>query len=270
MGLNPGEGSPGEKLRAKILGDSFNGGSPYYAMYHCGYYGVPLEACVEKCRMNGIPLRQKDIRSYQDGAFKRNMGQVLNVAPSSIKLSDVEVGVPFEKMRLSDFPLMPQGWTGTERRFFPCTEENRPMQKWGWSRDYTPQLYVKADAKALSPCGWVGQNMLYQPFVVLDIDGRGHGADDLQVIEFGRRFSSTTFTMEDPAKPGSFHLYFATRRLIPVRHFPWAKLDLMGNAVNAAVYLKNKRPNGLEPRELDDEVWGAMMAYVKRRKEQQV
>lgn len=102
----------------------------------------------------------------------------------------------------------------------------------------------------------------------MDIDGRGHGADDPAVIEFGRQFSSTTFTMEDPDKPGSFHLYFKTDRIIPVRHFGWAKLDLMGNSVNAAVYLKNKKHNGLQMRELDENIWNTMMEYQKKRKEQ--
>ena len=143
------------------------------------------------------------------------------------------------------------------------------MQKWGWTKDFSPELYTRIDAKALSPCGWVGQNMLYQRFIVMDIDGRGHGADDLQVIAFGSQFRDRTFTVEDPAKPGSFHLYFETDRLIPVRHFPWAKLDLMGNAVNAAVYFKNKVGNGIPMMKLDERVWDAMMEYQKRRKEEQ-
>ena len=140
------------------------------------------------------------------------------------------------------------------------------MQKWGWSKDYTPELYTRADARALSPCGWVGQNMLYQRFIVMDIDGRGHGADDLEVIAFGELFKDETFTMEDPMKPGSFHLYFKTDRLIPVRHFPWAKLDLMGNAVNAAVYFKNKQWNGVPMAQLTEEIWQMMMAYQRGRK----
>ena len=145
------------------------------------------------------------------------------------------------------------------------------MQKWGWGKKedgsiFEPELRVRADAKALSPCGWVGQNMLYQRFIVMDIDGRGHGQDDLQVIEFGNLFKDETFSVEDPMKPGSFHLYFETDRLIPVRHFTWAKLDLMGNAVNAAVYFKNKIGNEVPMMKLDDEVWNLMMEYQKGRK----
>lgn len=266
MGLNPGESDRVIKLRNKILDDNFNSGSPYYGMYHCGYYGVPIEACLAKCRANGIAIRQKDIRSYEDGMFKRNVGN--NVKQNVyVNRRDLEYGIPFDNMKLKDFPKMPIGWKGSKRRFFPCTQDNRPMQKWGYTKDFIPELYDQADAKALSPCGWVGQNMLYQRFIVLDIDGRGHGQEDPEVIEFGSQFKNKTFTMEDPAKPGSFHLYFATDRLIPVRHFPWAKLDLMGNAVNAAVYMKNKKPNGISPMELDEYVWQSMIEYQKQRKE---
>jgi len=267
MGLNPGESRIGDELRRKILDDNFNSGSPYFGMFWAGYYGIDLDTCIDKCRRNGIPLRNKDIRSYQDGAFKRGVGHIMT-SQGVQNIADMQAAKPFNDMTLEDFPLLPVGWTGADKRFFPCTMDNKPMQKWGWSREYMPTLYIEADAKALSPCGWVGQNMLYQKFIVLDIDGRGHGADDQQVIEFGNQFRNTTKTMEDPAKPGSFHLYFETDRLIPVRHFPWAKLDLMGNSVNAAVYIKNKKSNGLPMRKLDGNIWQAMMYYQIDRKEQ--
>lgn len=266
MGLNPGSSKAADQLRQRVLDDQFNSGSPYYGMYHCGYYGVPLEDCIAKCQRNGIALRPKDLRSYNDGAFKRGIGQVVQGGQFA-DVHDIHPGVPFEQMKLSDFPKLPAGWVGTERRFFPCTQDNKPMQKWGWSKEHSPELYTRADAKALSPCGWVGQNMLYQRFIVLDIDGRGHGQDDPEVIAFGSQFKDSTFTTEDPAKPGSFHLYFETDRLIPVRHFPWAKLDLMGNAVNAAVYFKNKVSNGMPMMQLDDVIWDAMMSYQTERKE---
>lgn len=266
MGLEP-VNREHDRIKQEELAKSFNSGSPYFDMFRCGYYGVPLEDCINKCMANNIVLRQKDIESWEDGMFKREM-KFSGVDVNRIERRQItETGVPFIEAKLSDFPLLPPGWKGTNKRFFPCTQDNRPMQKWGWSREHTPALYNKEDAKALSPCGWVGQNMLYQKFIVMDIDGRGHGEDDLQVIEFGRLFSDKTLTMEDPAKPGSFHLYFETDRLIPVRHFPWAKLDLMGNAVNAAVYLKNKVSNGLPMLQLTDSIWEAMMAYQKKRKE---
>lgn len=108
--------------------------------------------------------------------------------------------------------------------------------------------------------------MLYQNFIVMDIDGVGHGIKDEQVITFGSQFREMTMTLEDPMKQGSFHLYFMTNRLVPVKHFPHAKLDLMGNAVNAAVYFKNKVSNGIPAAELTPQIWDAMQRYQVSRK----
>lgn len=266
MSLTPGKdvSSNRKRIMEEELGKSFNGGSPYFDMYRCGYFGIELQDCLDKCRSNGIAVRPKDVENWENGRFKRDMmqfGVAAETRAQSIPIMQIEA------MKLDDFPMLPQGWNGTRKRFFPCTEDNRPMQKWGWSKDYVPQLYTQIDAKALSPCGWVGQNMLYQPFVVIDIDGRGHGADDEDTIAFGRLFSDSTMTMEDPMKPGSFHLYFSTNRLIPVKHFPWAKIDFMGNGVNAAVYLKSKKSNGKDMISLTDEIWDMLMRYQKSRKE---
>ena len=265
MGVNPGESNRMIELRQKVLDDNFNSGSPYFGMFHAGYYGIPIEDAIAKCSRNGIAIRPKDIESYNDGVFKRGIGTVLR-GGQFVDVSSIEPGLQFEQMKLSDFPLLPPSWTGTQRRFFPCTSDNRPMQKWGWTRDFSPSLYTIEDARALSPCGWVGQNMLYQRFVVFDIDGRGHGQNDDEVIAFGHRFKDRTLSMEDPMKQGSFHLYFETDRLIPVRHFGWAKLDLMGNAVNAAVYMKNKKPNGMPLLKLDEEIWQQLIEYQQKRK----
>lgn len=250
-----------------------HGESPYFGMFTAGRNGYPIEEVLKHCSMCGIPIRNKDIRSWEDGWFyhqtsaeyKRQPGSVINsLKPRRV----IRIEDQFDSMKLSDFPTFPSGWRGTEKRFFPCSENNTPLMPWGWKEDFEPNLMYKIDAKVLSPVGWVGQNMLYQPFIVMDIDGVGHGRRDEKVIEFGTRWKNMTLTMEDPDKPGSFHLYFTTNRIIPVKHFPWAKLDLMGNAVNAAVYFKNKISNGIPAMELDEGIWNAMMLYQKRRKEQ--
>lgn len=264
MALNPGRTR--EQLWDDQLRELFAPNqSPYFNMFKAGYRGIPIENVVARLTQLGIPIRSKDIKAWQDGYFKYQMKQDPSFIPPIKQVT--ETGVPFEEAKLTDFPMFPQSWTGTEHRFFPCTQDNRPMQKWGWSKDFTPELLDLASAKALSPCGWVGQNMLYQRFIVLDIDGRGHGQDDPQVITFGSQFKNITLCMEDPAKPGSFHLYFSTDRLIPVKHFPYAKLDLMGNAVNAAVYMKNKVSNELPMMQLTEEIWQATMAYQNGRKD---
>lgn len=251
------------------------GESPYVSMYTAGRTGYTIEEVVGYCSSIGIPLRQKDVTNWENGHFVWQVdGQTKNLNPGgkgNIIASTAPImatsGKVVEDTHLDEFPTMPDGWKGTTKRFFPCTAENRPMMQWGWKPNFVPQLMTMTDAKVLSPCGWVGQNMLYQPFIVVDIDGAGHGERDQDVINFGRLFQNETMVMEDPAKEGSFHLYFATNHLIPVRHYPHAKIDLMGNAVNAAVYLKNKRSNGIQPLVLTDEIWQLIMNYQRKRKE---
>lgn len=267
------------------------GQSPYFGMFRAGRLGYPIEEVTAHCTANGIPLRAKDIESWQDGAFKNQVHQAifeqqlanrwkgsrLNpvvtpiTTPTNLPSLRLAGQPSFDTMRLEDFPKLPDGWHGCERRFFPCTPDNKPMIQWGWKGGFEPNLMLRCDAEAISPVHWVGQNMLYQNFIVMDIDGVGHGTTDQAVISFGTQFREMTMTLEDPAKPGSFHLYFMTDRLIPVKHFPKAKLDLMGNAVNAAVYFKNKVSNGIPAAELTPKIWDAMQRYqVSRKRERYV
>lgn len=264
------------------------GQSPYFGMFRAGRLGYTIEEVTSHCTMMGIPLRAKDIQSWQDGAFKNQVSQAIfeqrlaserrrpgsRINPTS-KVGQMPTNLPslrlatqpsFDRVRLEDLPLLPKGWRGCERRFFPCTSDNRPMMQWGWRPGFEPNLMLRCDAEALSPVRWVGQNVLYQDFIVMDIDGVGHGMRDDWVIAFGTQFREMTMTLEDPRKPGSFHLYFLTDRLVPVKHFPHAKLDLMGNAVNAAVYFKNKVSNGVPPAKLTSQIWDAMQSYQVSRK----
>lgn len=265
-----------------------HGQSPYFGMFRAGRLGYTIEEVTSHCTRNGIPLRAKDIQAWQDGAFKNQVNQAIfeqrladmRRRPGSVinpvnKVGDMPVNLPslrlagkpeFDGVRLEDFPLLPKGWRGCERRFFPCTSDNRPMMQWGWRPGFEPNLMLRRDAEAISPVHWVGHNLLYQDFIVLDIDGVGHGVRDEQVIAFGNRFRDMTMTLEDPRKQGSFHLYFMTDRLIPVKHFPHAKLDLMGNAVNAAVYFKNKVSNGVPAAKLTSEIWDEIQRYQVGRK----
>lgn len=260
------------------------GQSPYFGMFRAGRLGYTIEEVTSHCTGLGIPLRAKDIQAWQDGAFKHQVSQamfeqsvaerrksrlnpVCNVhTPVNLPSLRMAMQPSFDSVRLEDLPKLPDGWQGCERRFFPCTADNKPMMQWGWREDFEPGLMLRCDAEALSPVRWVGQNMLYQTFVVMDIDGVGHGTTDQEVIQFGSMFRDLTMTLEDPRKPGSFHLYFVTDRLVPVKHFPHAKLDLMGNAVNAAVYFKNKVSNGVAPAMLTPEIWDAMQRYQVSRK----
>jgi hypothetical protein len=240
------------------------GESPYFAMFRCGCMGVPIEQCIARCVSLNIPLREKDIKAWKDGNWNFEVKRPSSILNPLIK-PGYEHSIPVMESNLEDFETWPTGWNGTSRRWFPCDERNMPMQKWGYSPEYSPNLYDHDTAKALSPIGWVGQNLYAQPFIVVDIDGVGHGVRDPQVIEFGDRYRHTTETWENPAKSGSFHLYFSTDRRIPISHFPFAKLDLMGNQRNAAVYLKDKVSNGIDRRPLDQEFWEDLKKYLKHR-----
>lgn len=243
------------------------GESPYFAMFRCGCMGVPIEECTTLCSKAGIPLREKDIQAWKDGNWNLQVSRPASVLNPLMK-PGYETVVPVLDSELEDFDKWPNGWSGTSRRWFPCNESNMPMQKWGYSEGFTPTLFEHDVAQSLSPTRWVGQNLYAQPFIVIDIDGVGHGQRDEQVIEFGNRWRDKTETWEDPNKIGSFHLYFATDRRIPISHFPYAKLDLIGNQKNAAVYLKNKQSNGRPRRQLCSSVWADLKSYLKMRREQ--
>lgn len=240
--------------------------SPYLNMYRAGLMGYTLDEVLSRLTSIGIVARDKDIANWHNGNFKCSLrGRTLDFMQVPTRTQDED----FFQMKLSDYPKFPPNWMGCRNRFFPCNYEGKPMQRWGYKPGQElPALYDLASAKALSETGLVGQNMCYQPFIVLDIDGVGHGTCDTEVISFGNQFKFQTLTMEDPNKKGSYHLYFKTDRIIQLRHFPYAKLDLMGNNTNAAVYLKHKLPNGLPMAELTQQVWDKLIYYLRSRKEQ--
>lgn len=241
--------------------------SPYFAMFRCGVNNVPFEEVMEHCARLGIPIRQKDTASYDDGNWKYRMSKRTSVLNPVLHDPKTIVRTVLNS-DLHQLAAWPDGWTGTDVRWFPCTENNRPMQKWGYTDSFVPTLYRYDIARSLAPCGYVGQNLYAQAFVVLDIDGEGHGAKDEQVIEFGERYANLTECWRNPQKPGSFHLYFATDRIVPIQHYPFAKLDFIGNQTNAAVYVKNKQGNGMPRLELTQKIWRSIGDYVERRRKE--
>lgn len=246
------------------------GESPYYAMYKAGLAGVDIEEVTRLLYSYGVPVRKKDLENYSRGRFNHDSSYRSNPQRSLINpivpTLSLSASVATKPSRLSEFPLWPCTHEPAEERWFPCDENNAPMQRWGYKDGYAPTLYTRDEALALSKCGYVGQNMLGQRFVVIDIDGVGHGDIDYPVISWGMRYKDITESWENPKKPGSFHLYFWTSRKIPVMHFPYAKLDFMGNATNAAVYTKSKRSNNKPRMFLTEDIWQDLMEYVRSRK----
>ncbi len=249
------------------------GESPYFAMYKAGLRGVLLPKLIAYCEKLNIPLRDKDIANWRNGFFKKSMNQL--GAQSSRGTLGLHQINDTAFLSLSNFKSLPEGWVTSDIRWFPCSSTNKPLVQWGHPSSMADikngkraQLYTREDAKALSPCGWVGQNLYRQLFFVIDIDGVGHGTIDEKVIEFGEKYKRLTNVYEAPEKPGSFHLYFKTNLLIPRRCFPFAKLDIIGNAVNSACYMKNKVSNHMPMMELTQEVWDDIMNYIQERKKE--
>ena len=238
-------------------------GSIYAAMFRAGKYGIPFEDCESICDYYGINIRAKDVRSWTDGA---NVGVRIKSAMNSLSPRITTVNTRKQFPKLTDFPV-DFNTTIMHKSFFPCNWENKPMQKWGYSEGFDPELMDISSALLLSDVGFIGFNMLMQNFIVIDIDGVGHGDKDEQVIKWGRKWSSQTETWEDPHKVGSFHLYFLTNRLIPTMHYPEAKIDILGNAKNTACYRKNKQSNGRPMMYLTSAIWKDLMDYVQSRKE---
>lgn len=246
--------------------------TPYFAMFRAGCMGISLSECIQRMEEVGLPApREKDVRSWSDGNWEYKLKvkrQTNNSVLNPVLRPQSERKLPLLEMKLSELDRWPSGWYETYRRWFPCNEQGMPMYRWGYTEGHTPTLYDRKTAQSLSPKRWVGQNMIYQPFIVLDIDGVDHGERDDQVIEFGNRWRDYTETWENPEKPGSFHIYLSTPHIIPIAHFTYAKLDLMGNQKNAAVYTKDKISNGIPRAELTEEIWEDLKQYVNMRKSQ--
>lgn len=260
----------------KIIKELIPGESPYYPMFRLGCSGIPWEQCRNYCDMRGIPLRPKDLKSWEDGMRKRNArfeaGNTINpIAP----VTKQELN-PILTHRLDQFPTWPEGWEGTPHRWFPVNERVFPMIEWGYKstetghdENFYPQLMTREQATQASPVGWASQNLYGQPIIMVDVDGVGHGPTDLQVINWGNKYRGFTEIWEDPMKQGSFHIYFKTQHVIPIGHFLYANLDVLGNNTNAACHSKNKRPIDQTPMAtLTQDIWYDLQTYLLGRKEE--
>lgn len=245
------------------------GESPYFKMYGAGCNGIPIEACIQRLTLIGVPYRSKDIKAWENG-YAKYLGErrdnIVGFDPLIQKDREISVGEKMLSMSLSDFDYYPPNYQGTNNKWFPCTAANQSMIKyWGYKENYVPPLTDYATAYQMSECGYVAQNLYHQPMIVIDIDGVGHGETDQRTIDFGNRYRNLTETWEDQRKPGSFHLHFYTDKCIPIGHYLYAKIDLMGNKTNAAVYAKTKVPNGIPKAILTDDIWRELTDYLKMR-----
>lgn len=241
------------------------GQSAYAGMFTLGRRGVPAYIIIDHVTRLGIPLREKDWIAYQEGFAYKIGVQNDNINPYKKQPPAWQWLLNTSFNELEMLHLTP-GFD-YERRWFPCSKGSEPLMSWGYNMPDRPppRLTTRNEAMAMTEDGYVGQNTYGQPLVILDIDGVGHGAVDQEVITFGNQFKNSTEVWENPRKPGSFHVYFETDRIIPTKHFEFAKLDLMGNKTNYAVYGKDKVSNNIPRMKLDENIWKRLQNYIQWR-----
>jgi hypothetical protein len=234
------------------------GVSIYFDMFKAGKEFEDLELILAQCRAAGIIVRQKDVDNYFRG---RGFSDREWLKPVAYRLAtDRRLSTD---MAYSDYEKLPDYWIENPVRFFP-TEGNgsKPLYGWKWGDNVTS----KKIAEARSPVGMVGENMIGQPYIVLDIDG-DHDKDNID-YELLKWFSPLKKTTESwQSRDESFHLVWKVDRLIPTMHFPRAHLDILGNARNQARYYKDKQPNGVARAIMTDEAWDAIKHYIRYRQE---
>lgn len=247
------------------------GTSIYLWMYSEGLKHTDLVDVLTDLAAAGHNVRDKDIRNYWNGWInsdrnRNNAFSLFNVQERTSR---------FQESKLSDYPMHPYlGLPELDDRWVACNSECIPLYK------YSEIRKTRENASCMVGCKVLGENMLATKMIVIDIDGdHDKTGIDIELIRHFSRYISITHTLQKP-KPvrmygdlpfgaedianvsASFHLCFATDRVIPTMHFPVAHIDLLGNRTNQLRFWKNKVWNGLEPVMLTDEVWEDLKKYI--------
>ena len=247
------------------------GESIYLWMYRTGLSMEPLDRVLAALSLAGHEVRDKDLRNYWNGYYRR----LLYGRPGFDRM----LSVPQSQrvMAYHDYPEHPlDGMPEVANRWVPCSEENRPLIRWGQG------CLALSDARAMRGCAYVAENLRGTRLMVVDVDGDHGGSLDVEVLRFFARWrdetcchdkrrlvlDATTYEQYDLATmalPTSYHLTFSTDRVIPTMHFPSAHVDIVGNQRNSLRYFKDKLWNGLPPMPMTDETWDAMFEFIERR-----
>lgn len=242
--------------------------SLYFWMYEQGLKQVSLPLIQGAAIAQGRELREKDIQNYWNGWY--------NSFYRKRDLLDISLPVrtPESYEDLQKHPCI--GYPEPTRIWVPCNQDNHPMIKWGKG---CLSIY---DAMCWPGCVYLAENMYMTRRIVIDIDG-DHDKDnlDLDAIEFGSQWIDKTHCiaktqsvgdlMQDApinlkCMPVSFHLTFAVDKLVPTMHFPYAHIDIVGNARNSLRYYKTKVYNQLAPLPMTEEIWQELQSYLQRRR----
>lgn len=236
------------------------GYSIYMDCFKAGARGTPWGEIEKACSREGIVIRRKDYDNYQRGLRASNHKKMDTLSPSI--LYPAGASNTFFEMKYTDYPKLPDGWKESDIRFFPAEGSGaKPLKGWRWGTHLT----TRQAAEAISPVGLYGENLLGCTHICLDIDGDHSDIVDEDLLRFATPWKKITEYRE--ARPTSFHLIFETDRIIPIMHWSFAHMDLIGNKSNAALYFKDKQIYNHENRvHMDDELWERLKSYIIYRK----
>ena len=257
--------------------------SIYYWMYRQGLRHCDLNDVVMALRSAGKDIRKKDIENYWNGWYRSDLySNPTNSSTHIVFRNIVTATDQFTTSKYEDFEKHPyEGMPEILNRWVPCNYENKPLIKW------SEGTFTKGDALAYRGCKYLAENLKGTQWIVIDCDGDHDSKSlDYKAIEFLARFIPKTHALMKPKLvkeygpipeqwkhladiPASFHLTFKVNRLIPTMHFPYAHMDIIGNAGNSLRYLKTKVHNGIEPIEMTQEIWEQLTRYVERRSSEQ-
>lgn len=243
--------------------DPIPDGSIYLWMYRQGLKHIPYREIAIALHNAGKVIREKDERNYYAGYFNSDLhngsfDHKVSLGYDAIAKAKANA---FQQMRYSDYPMHPYADMDYDivNRWVPCNAENKPMIKWGKG------CLSLDEAMAWMGCEYLAENLYGTKMIVIDIDGDHDDKVDNGVTERFKELSRTTHTIFKPGKftvtgtPVSYHMTFMVDRVIPTKHFPSARLDIIGNRANSIRYFKNKLYNGLPMRMMDDDIW----EYIK-------
>lgn len=250
-------------------------GSLYIWCYSQGLKHIGLEELLSAVRCAGKDLRPKDIENYWNGWYNSDMYRTNGDSVFSLRHKIVSSSLGYLDMAYSDYPVHPYiEYPEVQNRWVPCNKDNKPMIQWGNG------CLTKGDAEAWPNQVYLAENLKGTKIIVIDCDGDHDTQLDFGTIARLSYYRDKTHCLDKPKMiweyegyedvqidfPASFHLTFTVDRLIPTMHFPWANIDIIGNAKNSLRYLKNKTWNGIDPAPMTNEIWDDIKRYVKNRR----
>lgn len=260
----------------------FPDGSIYFWMYVQGLKHVPLEDIVTASDYYGRDIRDKDERNYWAGYYNSDLYGSEGRARNSI----LSIDDSFPRSRRSCFELewdeYPEhpylSMPDPPNRWVPCTNEGKPLIKWGNG------CLLRSEAEAYRGSKTLAENLKGCKKIVIDFDC-DHDEDniDLELVRYAYNMSLNEHALYKPKQLCSYegygwtsnepdfvglmfpsvHVTFYSDKVIPTMHFPKAHIDIIGNQKNSIRYFKNKVWNGNVAKPMTPNIWSTIMEYIE-------